>query len=129
MQLRSIHLRAKWLTPPIIVIVGIAAVTVLELRRERLNVTRATKQEEIEASLVRLLRTQEIRPEVFTCPATQPTNWDFGGGANTALNWSNWNATPTEVRALGYQYQNPYAPSSTRPSDARRAQPEVRIAK
>jgi hypothetical protein len=37
-----------------------------------------------------------------------PTNqWDFGGGANNALDWSKWNELPGVRRNLSYSYQNP----------------------
>jgi hypothetical protein len=63
----------------------------------------ATSSGDIAASLLTLMKTEEIGSEVFTCPTTQPTvypsagaeKWDFGGGTNTALNWSNWNTRTT----------------------------------
>jgi hypothetical protein len=59
----------------------------------------------ITAALLTLMNSRDIGSEVFTCPTTQPTvfpgagaeKWDFGGGGNTALNWSNWNA-PTATQ-------------------------------
>jgi len=59
-----------------------------------------------------LLRTQEITSEVFTCPSSNAEKWDFGGGANTALNWSNWNGTSGMIKNLSYSFANPY-PDST----------------
>jgi prepilin-type processing-associated H-X9-DG protein len=64
---------------------------------------------DVTAALYLLLRTQDITPEVFTCPSSNAEKWDFGGGANTALNWSNWNGTAGAQRNLSYSYQNPYA--------------------
>jgi prepilin-type N-terminal cleavage/methylation domain-containing protein/prepilin-type processing-associated H-X9-DG protein len=64
---------------------------------------------DVTAALFLLLRTQDITPEVFTCPSSNAEKWDFGGGANTALNWSNWNTTAGTQRNLSYSYQNPYA--------------------
>jgi prepilin-type N-terminal cleavage/methylation domain-containing protein/prepilin-type processing-associated H-X9-DG protein len=64
---------------------------------------------DVSAALFLLLRTGEITPEVFTCPSSNAEKWDFGGGANTALNWSNWNSTSGLQRNLSYSYQNPYA--------------------
>jgi len=64
---------------------------------------------DVSAALYLLLRTQDITPEVFTCPSSNAEKWDFGGGANTALNWSNWNTTAGVQRNLSYSYQNPYA--------------------
>ena len=63
---------------------------------------------DVSAALFLLLRTQDITPEVFTCPSSNAEKWDFGGGANTALNWSNWNSTGGIQRNLSYSYQNPY---------------------
>src|SRR5213075_1579940 len=45
---------------------------------------------DVTAALYLLLRTQDITSEVFICPATMQERWDFGGGKNTALNWTNW---------------------------------------
>src|SRR4051794_4547607 len=41
---------------------------------------------DVTAALFLLLRTQDITPEVFTCPTSNAEKWDFGGGGNTALN-------------------------------------------
>jgi len=68
---------------------------------------------DVGAALFLLLRTQDITSEVFTCPSSNAEKWDFGGGSNTALNWSNWGATSTKPgyygKHLSYSYQNPYA--------------------
>jgi len=63
---------------------------------------------DVSAALYLLLRTQEIGSEVFTCPSSNAEKWDFGGGSNTALNWSNWNQPLNVVKQLSYSYQNPY---------------------
>jgi len=63
---------------------------------------------DVTAALFLLLRTQDITSEVFTCPSSNAEKWDFGGGANTALNWSNWNSTTGVQRNLSYSYQNAY---------------------
>ena len=63
-----------------------------------------------------LLRTEEITSEVFTCPSSNAEKWDFGGGSNTALNWTNWAVNSTMIpninadyhAHLSYSYQNPY---------------------
>jgi prepilin-type N-terminal cleavage/methylation domain-containing protein/prepilin-type processing-associated H-X9-DG protein len=68
---------------------------------------------DVTAAIYLLLRTQEITSEVFTCPSSSAEKWDFGGGSNTALNWSNFapggKADPTQIKTiLAYSYQNPY---------------------
>jgi prepilin-type N-terminal cleavage/methylation domain-containing protein/prepilin-type processing-associated H-X9-DG protein len=67
---------------------------------------------DVSAALFLLLRTQEITAEVFTCPSSNAEKWDFGGGSNTALNWSNWNGYSGNAgsiqRSLSYSYQDPY---------------------
>jgi len=68
---------------------------------------------DVSAALFLLLRTQEITAEVFTCPSSNAEKWDFGGGSNTALNWSNWNGYSSSQagstqRSLSYSYQDPY---------------------
>jgi prepilin-type processing-associated H-X9-DG protein len=63
---------------------------------------------DVTAALFLLLRTQDITSEVFTCPSSNTDRWDFGGGNNTALNWSNWNGTQGIQKHLSYSYENPY---------------------
>ena len=63
---------------------------------------------DITGALYLLLRTQDITAEVFTCPSSNAEKWDFGGGSNTALNWSNWNGVAGVQRNLSYSYANPY---------------------
>ena len=56
-----------------------------------------------------LLRTQDLTSEVFTCPSSNASKFDYQGGANTALNWTNWSDYPNQ---LSYSLANPY-PSTT----------------
>jgi prepilin-type processing-associated H-X9-DG protein len=63
---------------------------------------------DVTAAIFLLLRTQEIGAEVFTCPSTYTEKWDFGGGSNTALNWSNWEGRAGVKLHLSYSYANPY---------------------
>jgi prepilin-type N-terminal cleavage/methylation domain-containing protein/prepilin-type processing-associated H-X9-DG protein len=63
---------------------------------------------DVRAALYLLLRTQDITSEVFVCPSSNAEKWDFGGGSNTALNWSNWNGTSGIQRNLSYSYADPY---------------------
>ncbi|MFN4241872.1 MAG: type II secretion system protein [Tepidisphaerales bacterium] len=60
----------------------------------------------IPASLFLLLRTQDIGSEVFTCPSSNATKDDFGGGSNTAQNRSNFSNIQNN---LSYSYANPFA--------------------
>ena len=111
-RLRNSNRRQPWIPPLAVLAVACASVTVFEIRTNHDNVEDATvvqsTREDVTAALIQLLRTQDITPEVFTCPATQPSKWDFGGGANTALNWSDWNTSDGAPRKLSYQCQNPY---------------------
>lgn len=61
------------------------------------------------SSLFLLLRTEDIGSEVFTCPSSNATKDDFGGGSNTAQNRANFTSITTN---LSYSYANPF-PSST----------------
>jgi len=67
---------------------------------------------DVTAGLFLLLRTQDITSEVFICPSSNAERWDFGGGSNTAQNWSNWAGTAGVQRNLSYSYQNAY-PNTT----------------
>jgi prepilin-type N-terminal cleavage/methylation domain-containing protein len=60
----------------------------------------------ITAAMFLLIRTQDITPESFICPsASQMTRDNFGGGANSAKDRSNF----TSIRDnLSYSYANPY---------------------
>ena len=66
---------------------------------------------DVTASLFLLLRTQDITAEVFVCPSSNAEKWDFGGGANTAQNWTNWPGVSIK-KNLSYSYENPF-PSNT----------------
>src|SRR3954451_21165299 len=70
---------------------------------------------DVTAALFLLLRTQDITPEVFTCPSSNAEKWDFGGGGNTALNWSNWQGHEGIRAHLSYSFQNPYPNDSVEP--------------
>jgi prepilin-type N-terminal cleavage/methylation domain-containing protein/prepilin-type processing-associated H-X9-DG protein len=60
---------------------------------------------DVSAAFFLLLRSQDITAEVFTCPSSSAERFDFGGGTNTAQNYTNW----TDVRRnLSYSMQNPY---------------------
>jgi prepilin-type processing-associated H-X9-DG protein len=63
---------------------------------------------DVTAGLFLLLRTQDIGAQVFTCPSTDATPWDFGGDGKTAMNWSNWDGREGIKQHLSYSYQNPY---------------------
>ncbi len=65
-------------------------------------------QNDVTAAYYLLMRTEEISAEVFTCPSSNASKWDFGGGANTALNWSNWNGSTGIQNNLSYSFANPY---------------------
>jgi len=65
------------------------------------------KPNDVSAALFLLLRTEDITPAVFVCPSSNADAWDYGGGANTAQNWVNWNAQPVN-KNLSYSYENPY---------------------
>jgi prepilin-type N-terminal cleavage/methylation domain-containing protein/prepilin-type processing-associated H-X9-DG protein len=74
---------------------------------------------DVSAALFLLLRAGDITSEVFTCPSSNATKWDYGGGTNTAQNWCNWAGeygTGTQVGLLtneSYSYENPYPSSSS----------------
>jgi hypothetical protein len=64
---------------------------------------------DVTAALFLLMRTQDIGPEVFICPSSGIDEWDFGGGTNTAQNWTNWQGNAGLAQHLSYSFQNPYA--------------------
>jgi prepilin-type processing-associated H-X9-DG protein len=70
---------------------------------------------DVTAALYLLLRTQDITSEVFVCPSSNAERWDFGGGGNTALNWSNWRGKNGIRLNLSYSFQNPYPDQSVEP--------------
>ena len=63
----------------------------------------------ITAALFLLMKTQDIGTEVFTCPSADAEKDNFGGGANSAANRSNFT---DKQRNLSYSYSNPY-PTTT----------------
>src|SRR5206468_2615680 len=63
---------------------------------------------DVTAAVFLLMRTQDIGSEVFTCPSSNEERWDFGGGNNTALNWSNWDGRAGIKKYLSYSFANPY---------------------
>jgi len=63
---------------------------------------------DVTAGLFLLMRTQDIGAEVFVCPSSNGEKWDFGGGNNNALNWSNWEGRAGIKKHLSYSYANPY---------------------
>jgi prepilin-type N-terminal cleavage/methylation domain-containing protein/prepilin-type processing-associated H-X9-DG protein len=59
----------------------------------------------VPGALYLLLRTEDITPAVFVCPSSGATADQFGGGANTALNQTNF----TNIQAnLSYSYANDF---------------------
>jgi len=64
---------------------------------------------DVTASLFLLLRTQDITSEVFTCPSSSGERWNYGGGSNSAQNWTNWNGTSGVTANLSYSYATPFA--------------------
>jgi prepilin-type N-terminal cleavage/methylation domain-containing protein len=69
--------------------------------------------DDVSASLFLLLRTEDITTGVFVCPSSNAEAWDYGGGSNTAQNWTNW---PNPQKNLSYSYEDPF-PTSTAISD------------
>ena len=64
---------------------------------------------DVGACLFLLMRSGDLVPEVFTCPSANAEKWDFGGGINTAQNWTNFNGLSGTKTNLAYSYQNPFA--------------------
>ena len=63
---------------------------------------------DVTAAMFLLLRNEQISPRVFVCPSTRQSAWDFGGGKNSAQNWTNWQGVDGLGQHLSYSYQNPY---------------------
>jgi prepilin-type processing-associated H-X9-DG protein len=63
---------------------------------------------DVTSAFFMLMRQEDITSEVFTCPSTKQEKFDFGGGANNALNWTNWPGNKGLREHLSYSYQNPY---------------------
>jgi hypothetical protein len=72
------------------------------------------ERQDVSAAMFLLLRAGTSTSEVFSCPTTQPTKWDYGAGANGDQNWTVWSSTTsTTLVNLSYSYENPY-PASQR---------------
>jgi prepilin-type N-terminal cleavage/methylation domain-containing protein/prepilin-type processing-associated H-X9-DG protein len=71
----------------------------------------AVSSNDVTSALFLLLRAGDITSEVFTCPSSNAQKWDYGGGTNTAQNWSNWNGSSGLLTNMSYSYEDPY-PSS-----------------
>lgn len=63
---------------------------------------------DVSAALFLLLQTQDITGAVFTCPSTGNRAWNFGGGKNAPVNWTNWPGNKALAEHLSYSYQNAY---------------------
>jgi prepilin-type processing-associated H-X9-DG protein len=63
---------------------------------------------DVTASLFLLLRVEGLTSAVMVCPSSKQSAWDFGGGANSAQNWTNWNGNESLSKHLSYSYQNPF---------------------
>jgi len=72
------------------------------------------KPNDVTAALFILVRTQDITSEVFICPTTGLTPFKYGGGNNTALNWTNFPGNEGIAKHLSYSYQNPYPSKAAR---------------
>ncbi|HVT87961.1 MAG TPA: prepilin-type N-terminal cleavage/methylation domain-containing protein [Tepidisphaeraceae bacterium] len=68
---------------------------------------------DISAALYLLLSTQDITGDVFVCPSSGATKWDFGGGSNTAQCWSNWNGASDVTLHISYSIQFPWGDSGS----------------
>jgi hypothetical protein len=59
-----------------------------------------------------LLRAPDISGgQPYVSPSANASNWDYGGGTNTAQNWANWALTSSLGDPLikeSYSYENPY---------------------
>jgi len=67
------------------------------------------EKNDVTAALFLLLRNEQLTASVFICPSSKLKPWDFGGGDNTAQDWSNWQGNQGLATHLSYSYQNPYA--------------------
>ena len=68
----------------------------------------APKPNDVTAALYLLMRTQDITSGVFVCPSTGLTHFDFGGGKNNMMSWSNWPGKASLADHLSYSMNNPY---------------------
>ena len=72
----------------------------------------APEANDVTAALWLLVRTQDITTDVFVCPATGQTRFDYGGGANRTSNWTNWPGDKGLRDHLSYSVANPYPKKS-----------------
>jgi prepilin-type processing-associated H-X9-DG protein len=66
---------------------------------------------DVTAAMFLLVRTEDITSEVFICPSSSATKFEFGGGANTALDCSNFDSKAH----LSYSYATPYKKEEQHP--------------
>jgi len=64
---------------------------------------------DVSAALYLLLRTEDLVPEVFTCPSSNAERFDYGGSGKGALDFTNWIGEAGVRKNISYSYQNPYA--------------------
>jgi prepilin-type N-terminal cleavage/methylation domain-containing protein/prepilin-type processing-associated H-X9-DG protein len=64
---------------------------------------------DVSAALYLLLRTQDLVPEVYTCPSSNAERFDYGGQGKGALDFTNWPGVNSVRNNTSYSYQNPYA--------------------
>jgi prepilin-type N-terminal cleavage/methylation domain-containing protein/prepilin-type processing-associated H-X9-DG protein len=67
---------------------------------------------DVSGALFLLLRTQDLVPEVFTCPSGPAEKWDYGAAGQSAQYWGNWPGAADVKKWVSYSYQNPY-PNAT----------------
>jgi len=72
----------------------------------------APNDNDVTAALFLLLRTQDLVPEVFTCPSSNAEKFDYGGAGASALSFTNWMGVGGVLKNVSYSYQNPY-PTTT----------------
>ena len=67
---------------------------------------------DVTAALFLLLRTEDLVPEVFTCPSSNAEKFDYGGQGASAQSFTNWIGKAGVLKNVSYSYQNPY-PTTT----------------
>lgn len=65
-----------------------------------------------------LMRTMDATSDLFVCPSTGQKPFDFGGGANTAMNWSNFPGKAAIRNHLSYSVHAPYPNTPAREGEA-----------
>lgn len=63
---------------------------------------------DVTAAMFLILRTQDGVPEVFVCPSSRQTRFDYGGKSHGPLNWTNWPGRRGVAEHLSYSYHDPY---------------------